>query len=83
MFSGWSATQLFAPASPDNVEQFTPVSKLDTCGTDIRTSDDQLSVEVFVDINEEDNRAIATRIRSAQNIFFIAHTGYNAMVSQE
>jgi hypothetical protein len=38
--------------------------------------------EVFVDLTEEDNRVIAQRIRGASAIFFAAHTGYNAMVSQ-
>jgi hypothetical protein len=38
--------------------------------------------EVFVDLTEEDNRVIAQRIRGARAIFFAAHTGYNAMVSQ-
>ena len=37
---------------------------------------------VFVDLTEEDNRAIAQRIRAANDIFFVAHTGYNALVSQ-
>ncbi len=37
---------------------------------------------IFLDLNDEDNRAIAVRIRNADDIFFVAHTGYNAMVSQ-
>lgn len=38
--------------------------------------------EVFIDFTEEDNRVIAQRIRVAGTVFFAAHTGYNAMVSQ-
>jgi hypothetical protein len=37
---------------------------------------------IYMDLNEEDNRAIAVRIRCASDIFFVAHTGYNALVSQ-
>jgi hypothetical protein len=37
---------------------------------------------LYTDINDEDNRAIAQRIRNSKRIVFSAHTGYNAMVSQ-
>jgi hypothetical protein len=37
---------------------------------------------VFINFTEEDNRVIAQRTRGAGAVFFAAHTGYNAMVSQ-
>lgn len=37
---------------------------------------------IYSDLNEEDNRNIVRKIRRSRNIFFCAHTGYNAMVSQ-
>ena len=37
---------------------------------------------IYRDFNDEDNRGIVTRIRRARSIFFVAHAGYNAMVSQ-
>jgi hypothetical protein len=46
------------------------------------TLEDSGLFSIFLDLNDEDNRAIAVRIRNADDIFFVAHTGYNAMVSQ-
>ena len=72
MLPGWTAAQLFEAGTvqeataPDAAED-APYS------TDL---------DVFVDMNDEDNRLIAHRIRQAKSIFFAAHTGYAAMVSQ-
>ena len=38
-------------------------------------------VEILVDFTQEDNREIARRLREGKDIRFMAHTGYNAMVS--
>lgn len=37
---------------------------------------------VYADLNEQDNRDVVRRIRDAAEIYFAAHTGYQAMVSQ-
>jgi hypothetical protein len=58
-------------------------------GTAIREDDVQAAAlwdtglrHLYSDLNDEDNRTVARRIRGAKNLFFVAHTGYNALVSQ-
>ena len=84
MFSGWTATELFDPYTPDPIDDQTISGGLESG----RQPDDSpfarydLDVDVLLDLTEEDNRSVAQRIRRARSIFFAAHTGYNAMVSQ-
>ncbi|HEX5597317.1 MAG TPA: hypothetical protein VFX61_15065 [Micromonosporaceae bacterium] len=81
MFPGWSAADLFERASSEEKRELLGSgSELDVMSGEKAANVSDL--DVFVDFNEEDNRAIARRIRAAENIFFIAHTGYNVMVSQ-
>jgi hypothetical protein len=74
MFPGWTAAQLFETGSVGEPSANTPGPVTATPYTP--------EVDIFVDMNEEDNRLIAQRIRDAKTIFFAAHTGYAAMVSQ-
>ncbi len=82
MFPGWSATQLFEVPSAEEAKALSvgPGFGPDAAGES--TSGNDPDVAIFVDLNQEDNRTIAHRIRTAKEIFFAAHTGYNAMVSQ-
>lgn len=74
MFPGETAADLFKPwTEPEQKERpraDSPDHRLPA------------NVRIFLDATEEDNRAIAQRIRGAKNIFFAAHTGYAAMVGQ-
>lgn len=82
MFPGWSAAQLFAPPLPDEVNLLTETVQLSPDQA-VRQADDLKSgLKVFIDLNDQDNRLIAQRIRAGKNVFFAAHTGYNALVSQ-
>ncbi|SCF13577.1 hypothetical protein GA0070607_5970 [Micromonospora coriariae] len=79
MFPGWTAEQLFEPWDPEVNGSAVTSAAAETAG------DTGLAVQglsVHLDLTKEDNRAVAQRIRTAGSIFFAAHTGYNAMVSQ-
>ncbi|MFG3687837.1 hypothetical protein [Micromonospora sp. NPDC047740] len=79
MFPEWTAEQLFEPCKSE------PSVPTITAHPASATGDTSLSsqgLRIHLDLTEEDNRAVAQRIRTARSIFFAAHTGYNAMVSQ-
>lgn len=71
MFAPWTAAQLFAVGSVDSAD-----------AESVAVPAVEPKMDVFVDMNEEDNRLIAQRIRHAKSISFVAHTGYAVMVSQ-
>lgn len=75
MFQPWTADQLFEVGPIDLLPAAT------TSGDRAATAE-RSKVDAFPDMNEEDNRLIAQRIRAAKAIVFIAHTGYAVMVSQ-
>ena len=82
MFPDWTAAQLFEQLTSDQARHLLESASKDPDQQKSIERDLVADLEVFVDLNEEDNRLIAQRIRSATAISFIAHTGYNAMVSQ-
>ena len=73
MLPGWTAEQLFEAGTIQEATTSEDVAPDAPYSTEL---------DVFVDMNDEDNRLIAHRIRQAKSIFFAAHTGYAAMVSQ-
>ncbi|NJC72349.1 hypothetical protein HC031_21895 [Planosporangium thailandense] len=75
MFPGWRAEELFAVGPIDLPARHEPTGQAFAA----RSPD---APTIHPDLAEEDNRAVARRIRSADEIFFAAHTGYAAMVSQ-
>ncbi|MEU0157109.1 hypothetical protein [Micromonospora fulviviridis] len=79
MFPEWSAEQLFEPWEPE-ANHSAVTSAIRSKADDIGLATPGL--RIHLDLTEEDNRAVAQRIRTARSIFFAAHTGYNAMVSQ-
>ncbi|GAA0564190.1 hypothetical protein GCM10010172_54540 [Paractinoplanes ferrugineus] len=79
MFDGLPASQIFESLTPDRAAtEFTP-SALEA--PTVGAVSDPLDLVIYDNLNDEDNRAISQRIRNGRNIFFVAHTGYNAMVS--
>lgn len=81
LFPGWAAVELFELVSPSEAIAMASNVSLSPDQSEM-TADELGDLNVFVDLNEEDNRSIAQRIKTARTIFFAAHTGYNAMVSQ-
>jgi hypothetical protein len=80
MFTGWSASQLFEPVTADEGR----VLAAGSLGEDPAVIDGYPhgQPDILLDLADVDNRAVAHRIRCARDIYFVAHTGYNAMVSQ-
>ncbi|MCF0092094.1 hypothetical protein [Micromonospora sp. MH99] len=79
MFPEWSAEQLFEPWGPEVNDSAVTSSAAETAADEGLTAQ---GLRIHLDLTEEDNRSVAQRIRAARSIFFAAHTGYNAMVSQ-
>ncbi len=82
MFPGWTAKDLFALTNGNTAAGSAAPSRAVGEARELAATDEAMTLQMFADLNEEDNRLIAQRLRRANCIIFVAHTGYNAMVSQ-
>ncbi|MHA7956478.1 hypothetical protein ACX9I7_01805 [Streptomyces sp. L500] len=79
MLPDWKAEELFRPATEEAIQ----ITEGAFSGSgDPETHNYAQDVTIYLDATEQNSRTIAGRVRSASDIFFMAHTGYGFMVNQ-
>lgn len=79
MLPDWKAEALFQPATEEAIQMAGGQSS-GSGGSE--THDYGRDLTICLDATEQNSRAIAGRVRSSSDIFFMAHTGYGFMVNQ-